>query len=152
MPRVYIRDLKEIEAIIRKAQICHLAFSDGTTPYVIPMNFGYENQSLYFHSGQKGKKMEILKKNPNVSFALETDVELVRVETACEFTARFRSVAGFGRAVLINDQQEKKDALSIIMRQYSDRSFSFPDDKIDKVAIIKVTITEMTARVHGYEK
>ena len=152
MPRIYIRDLKVIERIIQKAQICHLAFSDKNTPYVIPMYFGYDNGTLYFHSGQKGKKMEILKKNPNVSFVLESDVELVRAESACEFTARFRSVTGSGRAVLINDQQEKKEALSIIMRQYSDASFSFPDDKVEKVAIIKVTVTEMRARVHGYDE
>jgi len=150
MPRVYIRDLKIIEGIIRKAQICHLAMKDGDGPYVIPMNFGYYDRTLYFHSGKKGKKMDILKKNPHVSFALEADVELIRAEEACGFTARFKSIAGSGRAVLVDDLQEKKEALSIIMRQYSDRFFTFPGLKLERVAIIKVDITDMTARVHGY--
>jgi nitroimidazol reductase NimA-like FMN-containing flavoprotein (pyridoxamine 5'-phosphate oxidase superfamily) len=152
MSRVYIRDVKVIEAIIRKAQICHLAFSDGTIPYVIPMHFGYDNGTLYFHSGQNGKKMEILKKNPDVSFALETDVELVQAKTACEFTARFRSVVGFGRASIVEDREEKRKALSVLMRQYSEKSFTFRDEKLKIVAIIKVTVTEMMARVHGYDK
>ena len=152
MPRVYIRNLKVIEAIIQKAQICHLAMTDGDRPYVIPMYFGYDNRTLYFHSGKKGTKIEIVKKNPTVSFALETDVELIRAEAACGFTARFRSVAGFGRASIIEDREEKKEALSIIMRQYSDGSFTFPEDKVEIVAIIKLTIIEMTARVHGYDE
>jgi nitroimidazol reductase NimA-like FMN-containing flavoprotein (pyridoxamine 5'-phosphate oxidase superfamily) len=152
MSRAYIRNVKVIEAIIRKAQICHLAFSDGTIPYVIPMYFGYDNGTLYFHSGQNGKKMEILKKNPDVSFALETDVELVQAKTACEFTARFRSVVGFGRASIVEDREEKRKALSVLMRQYSEKSFTFRDEKLKIVAIIKVTVTEMMARVHGYEE
>jgi nitroimidazol reductase NimA-like FMN-containing flavoprotein (pyridoxamine 5'-phosphate oxidase superfamily) len=152
MPRVYIRDLIAIEAIIRKAQICHLAMTDEDRPYVIPMHFGYDSRTLYFHSGKKGKKIEIIKKNPNVSFALETDIELIRAEAPCGFTARFRSVAGFGQAALIEDREEKIKALSIIMRQYSDGSFMFPEDKVEIVAIIKVDIREMTARVHGFEE
>ena len=42
--------------------------------------------------------------------------------------------------------EEKKEALKIIMGQYSDREFSFPDHFIKKTAIIKVNIEEMTGK------
>ena len=152
MSRVYIRDQKIIDQIIQKAQICHLALSDNGRPYVIPMHFGYDNKTLYFHSGTKGMKMDILKRSPLVSFSMECDVQLVSAKTACGFSANFRSVVGFGRASFVENCEEKKKALSILMRQYSERSFSFPDEKLEIVAIIKVDITEITARVYGYEK
>lgn len=151
MPRVYIRDQKVIDEIIRKAQICHLTLSDNNRPYVIPMHFGYANNTLYLHSGKEGMKIDILKRNPNVAFSMECDVELIRGETACGFSANFRSVVGFGLASVIEDCEEKKRGLSILMHQYSEKSFTFPDKKLEIVAIIKVVIDEITARVHGYE-
>jgi hypothetical protein len=38
------------------------------------------------------------------------------------------------------------------MRQYSEKSFTFPDEKLDIVAIIQVNVTDITARVQGYDK
>ena len=51
-----------IESIIHHSLVCRLGLTDGDTPYVIPLNFGYRENALYFHTGHKGKKIEILKK------------------------------------------------------------------------------------------
>jgi hypothetical protein len=45
---------EELEEIIRRGEVCHLAFSDEGVPYVIPMNYGYSENSLYFHSAAEG--------------------------------------------------------------------------------------------------
>jgi len=42
---------------------------EGKIPYIVPMNFGYEMAdgalSLYFHCANEGRKINIIKKNPN---------------------------------------------------------------------------------------
>ncbi|OQY42446.1 MAG: pyridoxamine 5'-phosphate oxidase, partial [Desulfobacteraceae bacterium 4572_87] len=40
---------KEIESTILAAKVCRLGFSDGNQPYIIPMSFGYRDNTLYFH-------------------------------------------------------------------------------------------------------
>ena len=135
-----------IEDIITKSLVCRLALSDDNSPYIVPLCFGYKDKVLYFHGSQKGKKIDIIKKNPMVSFELDTDTEIVKAEDACRWTMKYRSVIGFGKALLLEDIEEKRKALNIIMSQYSDRIFQFDDAILKKMGVIKVEIESMTGK------
>jgi uncharacterized protein len=55
---------KEMEGIISRCQVCHLALSgsDGQ-PYVVALNFGYQpgaTPMLYFHCARQGKKLDLI--------------------------------------------------------------------------------------------
>ncbi len=65
--------------------------------------------------------MEIIRKNNKVCFEVDVDVEPVPGEPACKWTIRYKSVIGFGTASIIEDHQEKIDALDVIMKHYSGR-------------------------------
>ena len=58
-----ITDIKSIEKIIQKSKVCRLGLSLNDTPYIVPVCFGYRAKTLYFHSAQEGKKIDIIKKN-----------------------------------------------------------------------------------------
>jgi len=135
-----------IEAIITKSLVCRLALSDDNAPYIVPLSFGYKDKMLYFHGSQKGKKIDIIKKNQKVCFEFDADTEIVKAEDACQWSMRYKSVIGFGKAVLLKDLDEKQKALSIIMSQYSDRAFQFDDAALKKAAVIKVEIESMTGK------
>jgi nitroimidazol reductase NimA-like FMN-containing flavoprotein (pyridoxamine 5'-phosphate oxidase superfamily) len=51
----------ETESIILRETVCRLAMCDQGTPYLIPLCFGYEGRTLYFHSALEGCKLEMLK-------------------------------------------------------------------------------------------
>ena len=121
-----ITDPAEIEGILREALICRLAMTDGQVPYVVPLNFGYRERALYFHTGRAGKKIDILKKNPVVCFEADIDAELMPSDTACGYSMRYRSVIGTGRAEFLDDRDMKRNALDIIMGHYSDRKTGVP--------------------------
>ena len=53
-----IKDQQEIESILGKADVCRLAFSDNDIPYIVPVNYGYRDHCLYFHSAKEGKKID----------------------------------------------------------------------------------------------
>jgi hypothetical protein len=57
-----IVELAEIEQILHKALVCRLGLTDGIRPYVVPLSFGFKNNTLYFHSAPEGKKIEMLRK------------------------------------------------------------------------------------------
>ncbi|MBU3917342.1 pyridoxamine 5'-phosphate oxidase family protein, partial [bacterium] len=63
-----ITDKAIIDSIINDSKVCRLGLSDDNRPYVVPLCFGYENDTLYFHSAHKGMKLDILKKNKQVCF------------------------------------------------------------------------------------
>ncbi len=144
-----ISDLKSIEAILQQASVCRLALSDENRPYIVPMNFGYRDKVLYFHSAGEGRKIEILQKNPHVCFEFDVGHELVIAEKACDYGMKYQSVIGFGTAAMINDNDEKKSALAIIMNQYAGGRYEFDDAAVAKTAVFKVEIHSMTGKKKG---
>ncbi len=144
-----IQEQTEIEEIIRLAKICRLAMSVGDQPYLVPLCFGYEPGALYFHSAGEGKKLDMLETNDKVCFEFDLDPEFIEAENACDWGMRYRSVIGFGRATILEDNEEKRRGFDLIMRQYSDRSFTYPDSEVKGTTIIKVDIRSMTGKKNG---
>ncbi|HUV36645.1 MAG TPA: pyridoxamine 5'-phosphate oxidase family protein [Patescibacteria group bacterium] len=144
-----IRNRVEIEEIIANATVCRLALSDNGQPYVVPMNFGYRDGALYFHSAPHGRKIDIIGRNTRVCFEIDADIEIVRSDRPCEWSMRYRSVIGFGTASLIESPAEKRSALAVIGKHYTHLPFEVPDEQARRIAIIKVTIDEMTGKCSG---
>ena len=115
-------------------------------PYIVPLCFGFKNNTLYFHSVPKGKKIEILKKNPNVCFEFEIFTQVVKSAKACKWGMKYRSAIGFGKASFISDDDLKREAFDIIMNQYADGSFIYEEALLKSAVIIKVEIHSMTGK------
>ncbi len=141
-----ITEKSEIEAVIKESTVCRLAMVDGEKPYVVPMSFGYREGELYFHSALKGMKVDILKKNPDVCFEFDKEMGLVEAESACEFGFSYRSVIGFGKAVILKDAELKRAGLDIIMSQYAEGPFDYTDNAVKNLVVIRVAIDSMTGK------
>jgi len=147
-----ITDYSEIEAIIQRAQVCHLALFDKDFPYVIPLNFGYQDGCLYFHSAKEGKKIELLRKNNRVSFEFDIDLAIEMTDKACNWTTKYRSVIGYGRAKIIDETAAKREALNILVKHYSGKTFNYFPEAIADTLIIQVTIESMSGKKSGFEE
>ncbi|MHA1558578.1 MAG: pyridoxamine 5'-phosphate oxidase family protein [Alphaproteobacteria bacterium] len=144
---------EEIERIILSCEVCNLAMVDGDNrPYVIPMNFGYENNVIYLHSSQTGKKIDILKKNKQVSVSFSTDHDLSwqSEKVACSYSMRYRSVLASGHVEFVEEKEEKIAALNVIMKNYTDLPFKYSDPSIREVLVFKVVIEKLEGRAYGY--
>ena len=140
-----IKDRKQIETIMAKAKCCRIALVDGILPYIVPINFAVNNNHLYFHSANEGKKIDILRKNNSVCFEIDIEGEIVESKTACSWGMKYVSVIGFGQAFFIEDNTKKRKALDILMEKYAGRSdFSYSDNDLDKIIIIDVKIVEIS--------
>lgn len=141
-----ITDKKAIEDIILRSEVCKLAMCEENMPYIVPLCFGFKDNALYFHSAPKGKKNEILKKNPNVCFEFEIFTQVIKSAKACKWGMKYRSVIGFGKAGFIADDDLKRQAFDIIMNQYADGSFIYEEALLKSTVIIKVEIHSMTGK------
>ena len=141
-----ITDLKEIEKILQESTVCRLAMVDEDKPYMVPLNFGYRDGYLFFHSAKEGQKIDVIQKNPNVCFEVDQLIKFKKAKTACDWGVEYNSVIGSGRAQLLDNLDEKIVALNVIMSHYSDRTFDYPDEALEKTLVIKVQIERMTGK------
>jgi len=145
-----ITDIKSIEEIINKATVCRLALTLDDTPYIVPVCFGYSAETIYFHSAKEGKKVDIIKKNNRVCFECDIDHELVESEKACNWGMKFKSVIGFGKASFVENIEEKQEALGIIMQNYTDKTFLFPEETLNSTLVVKIDIEQIAGKTSGY--
>ena len=77
MKTVIIEDKQRIESIILHCDACFVGITDlEGNPYVVPMNFGYENGIIYLHSGPEGSKLEMLEHNIMYASLSALDINL----------------------------------------------------------------------------
>ena len=144
-----IRSRAKIEEILQRESVLYLGLVDNGQPYVVPMNFGFADGCLYLHSALEGRKMEVLKRNPQVSFAVVTDAAVVPNDIACHSSARYRSVIGFGRVSFLAEPADKIKALETLMRKFAPGPFTFDDGALAKTVALKITIESMTGKQAG---
>ncbi|HOW56955.1 MAG TPA: pyridoxamine 5'-phosphate oxidase family protein [Smithellaceae bacterium] len=146
-PEKEINDLREILTILEQACVCRIAFCDNNKPYIVPVNFAVRKNNLYFHCAKAGRKIDILKKNAQICFEVDSGTEIVTGESPCAWGMKYRSVIGFGRASFITDSAGKKAALDIIMEKYAGAgNFSYKEEALSKVLVISVAIESMTGK------
>lgn len=132
--------------LLAQGKVCHLALAAHDEPYLVTLNYGYRDTTLYFHCAGAGKKLELLRQNSRVCFTVVADTKLVPSEKACDFTMKYRSVVGYGTARLVEGHEEKSRALDIIMAQYATEEFEFPQSGITATTVFVVDIESMTAK------
>lgn len=145
-----VTDLAEIMRIVGAAKVLHLGLVDEGSPYIVPLHYGYsfssDNLIFYLHSAKEGRKLDILKKNPSVCVELETDVSLIPGEIACSYGSSFASLIGWGKAELVTSMEEKAEGLTLLMENQTGKRFSFTEEMVSPVAVIKVTIDHFSVK------
>jgi nitroimidazol reductase NimA-like FMN-containing flavoprotein (pyridoxamine 5'-phosphate oxidase superfamily) len=136
-----------IEQVIVKAQVCRLGLCKNNMAYIVPVSFGYDGESIYFHTATEGMKLNYIAANNRVCFELEHEVRVVPDEKeACKWSFSFYSVIGFGTVEEIIDAQRKVYALNQIMQHYSDRKWSFDENVLKKVRLWRISIEQITGK------
>ena len=143
---------KEQEDIISKSDCCYIGMVDeNNNPYVLPFNFGYKDKCIYLHSGQTGKKIEILKKNNRICavFSIGHSLTAQNKDVACSYIMSYKSVICYGKVEFIEEFEKKVEALNIIMQHYTKRDFEYSTPAVNNVLTYKIVIEEMTGKEFG---
>ena len=138
---------EEIAAILDQAQVCRLALSDGERPYVVPLCFARQEQRIYLHSAAKGRKIDLLKRNPRVCIEVDRLLGLKPGESACSFGLYYESVVGFGTAIVVQDETEKRTALELLCRRYGvPGQMAFSDKALAGTMVLRVEFDQISAK------
>ena len=160
---------ENIAKIIEQCTTCHVAMvDDAGVPYVIPLSFGYSLKDgilkLYFHCAHVGKKLDCIRKNPNVAFSMcvENRIE-IHEDNYCKSGRFYASVVGQGKAEIVEDVSEKCRGLSLLMERQAagaphgsssaqstqsaaSHKFEFTPEQAATVTVFKITSTCFTGK------
>ena len=78
-----ITDPAAISALLEECRTVHLSCNAEGAPYVVPMNYGFAlapdgRLTLYLHCAAEGRKLDLLRRDARVGFAISALVETVR--------------------------------------------------------------------------
>ncbi len=145
-----VTDMEEIISILDKAKVLHLGLVDGDEPYVVPMNYGYTMEdgkmTVYLHGALQGRKLDVMRVNPKVFFELDCDIVPFEGKTACNYGITYASVMGRGKAVIVEDTEEKIKGLQVLMKTQTGRDFDITDKMAGIVSVIRIDVSDFTAK------
>ena len=145
-----VTDEQQIWGILDRAKFLHLGLAVNNEPYVVPMSYGYTHENgrlvLYLHSAVRGKKLDMIRSNPNVFFELDCDQLPFEGQKPCQYGLSYSSIMGRGRATIVADAQEKEKAMTLLMKTQTGKDFSFTEELVSIVAVIRIDVTEYTAK------
>jgi nitroimidazol reductase NimA-like FMN-containing flavoprotein (pyridoxamine 5'-phosphate oxidase superfamily) len=149
----FITDTKQIEELILLCRQCFVGMieEDGS-PYVIPMNFGYQDGEIVLHSDSHGKHINLLEKDNRVCITFCTENNRIlyqHKDVACSYSMESKSVLCKGKIDFIEDLAGKEKYIKIFMKHYSDKDFKFSTPAIRNVKIWVMKPEEITAKAFG---
>jgi len=141
-----ITDKKVMLDIISRAQVCYLGMSKDNMPYVIPINFGYYENTIYFHCALEGEKIDVLKNNPHVCMVFNVDNKLINNIVQDDWTMYYKSVIAYGKVEFIMDIAERQNAINIMFHHYGGKDYPLPEPVLAKTMFMKVEINSMMGK------
>lgn len=141
-----ITNKSEIISFIKKSNLIHVAISDDVFPYVVPLNYGFRDNAFFIHSARRGRKVELLKKNPQVAFEIVAFDELHTHTDACQWTTKFQSVMGTARAEILETKADLKAGLDVLMEHYGKFDNTYDPKFYERIVIIKLNIIDLTGK------
>jgi len=107
------------EEMIRGTYHGVLVMCDNRKPYAVPMNHGFMKGRFYFHCAKEGRKLEVIRKNPQVSYVVKKyygSEEDFQDSMRCH--GQWESVIAYGRAHVVEGQLALKEAFKKFMACY----------------------------------
>ena len=147
-----IQKISDKIKIIEKCKHCRLGLAENNHPYIVPLNYGYsyenEKLTLFFHSANEGKKIDIMKANNKACFEIDCDTKLIEAENACKHGYEYQSIIGFGEIIFLETDAEKIDGLNKIMQHQTGEknNYTFDENAIKKVVVFKMEAEEFSGK------
>jgi uncharacterized protein len=143
-------DLDAITGLLNKAQVGRVAtVSPDGTPYVVPVNFAFEGDRIYFHCALEGMKLDNIRADPKVCFETDEMTKLyVSQDRPCACGCLYQSVIARGKAGIVGDESRKLHALRLLVKKYAPgkENQAMGDDIVKRTAVVEIAIDEISGK------
>jgi nitroimidazol reductase NimA-like FMN-containing flavoprotein (pyridoxamine 5'-phosphate oxidase superfamily) len=142
-----IKSREEIEKILKKQTMGFLGMCNDGMPYVIPLTYVYTSGKIIFHCALQGKKLEYIRTNPQVCFAIGSQSgKTMRHPQGGGCKADNDSAVCYGKARIIDDINERCRILNTFNQLLRPGSRKVLLKEVERCHAVEITIAEMTGR------
>jgi len=115
-----ITDDTWIADFLRKADYGVFATCKDGQPFTVARNFAYDadRHVIYFHGARKGRTFDTVGKGTTVNLNVSEMGELTIGKRAIDFGVNYKGVVVFGRLTVVEDAEEAKQGLQLIMDKH----------------------------------
>lgn len=127
--RMAKREVTEMETIcefLKQSKIGYLGLSDQMQPYVVPLNFVWQNSSIYFHGANEGKKLRIMTANNQACFTVSEELGTIASPIPAHTDTAYFSVMVFGSVEKVTDPKERVEIMQAMLDKYVPGYFNNP--------------------------
>ncbi|HVH70990.1 MAG TPA: pyridoxamine 5'-phosphate oxidase family protein [Candidatus Dormibacteraeota bacterium] len=150
-PQRGVYDRESIYKILDEGFVCHVGFSVDHQPYVIPTLFARVGDAIYFHGSAASRMLRNLSEGIPVCATVTLVDGFVLARSVFNHSMNYRSVVALGKAVLVDDLQEKLQALhafteKILPERWNDARQ--PNEiELKATSILRLPLSEVSAKV-----
>ena len=134
--------------VMDKAPYITVGMTDGDgMPYSVPLSLARtDEKTFYFHCATEGKKLDILREKPRVCLTAVSKCKPTVGPKDGSFTLEFKSAIAFGKAEIVADDNEKREALRAICQRFLPNHMDSFDAAVarsmSRTAVVRITLTE----------
>ncbi|MGH9741885.1 MAG: pyridoxamine 5'-phosphate oxidase family protein [Candidatus Acidiferrum sp.] len=150
-PQRGVYDRENIYTILDEGLVCHVGFSLDGQPFVIPTLYARVGGAVYFHGFAASRMLRGVSTGADVCLTVTLTDGIVLARSVFNHSMNYRSVVALGRATLVDEPQEKLEALrafteKILPERWDDARQ--PNEKeLKATSILRLPLTEASAKV-----
>lgn len=148
-----------IEEVLSKAMVGRVGVISEGEPYVVPMNFAHKGNRFFIHGAESGRFIGAIRSGGRVCFEVDEYIETISDPVLCQYDTRYLSVIGFGTARVIEDLEEKTEALRVVASKYStdEKGMKLHETTVEKyratatespVVVFEMTLDQITGKAN----
>lgn len=143
-----VTELEAVKEIIRQCDVLRLGLADGDYPYIVPMNFGWEEKEgrlyFYLHGAAEGRKAELLRQNGACSFQMDCGHRVVQLP-GHGITTRYGCVMGKATVTPLTEE-EKPQAMRLLIDRYLPGAPGCPPQAMARTAMWRLEVADWSAK------
>ena len=109
-----MNDEANVHAILDAGFLCHVAFQHQGQTMMIPTAYGREGNTLYIHGSTKNFMLNQILDGQTICISVTHLDGIVLARTLFDTGVNYRSTVLFGKAILIEDENERIKGMKII--------------------------------------
>ena len=145
-----ILDQKILFEILKNGKFSTISLCRNNEPYIVTLNYGFDEicNCLFFHSAQKGLKLEYLKENQKVCGTILEDLGYVK--SSC--LHKYRSIVFWGDMTIVENLEEKKHAFDTMLKHLENnpnklkKKFFKSEQSYNNTCLLRLDISLITGK------
>ncbi len=136
--------------ILQVGEYGFLAMASAEGGYGVPINYAISGDTIYLHCAPEGRKLQAVANDNRVTFCVVGEKRLIPEQ----FTTMYESVVASGSARIVEDEDERRQALRLIVEKYAsqhvEEGLKAIERSLHRTAVVAICVHTLTGKSKQY--